>query len=407
MPTFNYTAINDEVGTVAGTVSAESPRQARDELRGRGLMVEAIRLKHQPSVKPWQFWKRRGRFESQLSPVIRELATLLSAAIPLSDALVTVTSDLQGSLHDSLTLVSERVAAGSSLAEAMREQPYFYDELTIQMIEVGENAGNLDGVLDQLADFRERYQQFKDRVITALFYPVVVLSMGLGVSIFLMTFVVPMLLDNLLEAGQSIPWPTRILRGMSNTLRSHGILLASITIASFTTFVLLIQTEKGKTAWHRFLLRMPLLGGLMLKQELARMALILSTLMESGIVFVQSLEIATRSVRNRILQQGLETTQEAVQAGHDIGESMQSTNSKFGGIFPPVVVQIFTVGQQTGQLEGMLLRLANDYERQVTRLTTRLITIMEPALIVVLALFVGFILFATMLPILEAGNVLQ
>lgn len=407
MPTFLYRAVDEQMVLAQGTVSAETPRQARDELRARGLVVERIEEKSAPRSSSWIPWQRRGRYDARLAPVIRELATLLSAAIPLSEALTTITSQQRGPLRDSLTQLTDRVLAGAGLAEAMREQPLFYDDLTTQMVEVGENAGNLDVVLDQLADFRERYLLFKDRVITALFYPMIVLSMGMGVSLFLMSFVVPMLLDNLIESGQSIPCPTQLLRWMSNMIRQQGWLLFGGAMISIGSFLALLKTTWGKRWWHSFLLRVPLLGGLIQKQELARMALIVSTLMESGIVFVQALEIATRSVKNRVLQEALQKTERAVQAGHDIGEAMTEATKSHPDLFPPVVIQIFTVGQQTGKLEQMLVRLSTDYERQVTSLTTRLTTILEPILIVLLAVFVGFILFATMLPILEAGNVLQ
>lgn len=407
MPVYAYRAVDEQMAPARGAVTAETPRQARDQLRERGLTVESLTTKAAPRDDGWLPWQRRGRYDARMVPVIRELATLLSAAIPLSEALQTAASQQKGPLGESLGRLTERVSGGVGLAEAMREQPLFYDDLTVQMVEVGENAGNLDVVLDQLADFRERYVQFKDRVVTALFYPLVVLAMGLGVSLFLMTFVVPMLLDNLLSAGQSIPWPTRVLRAMSDALRQHGVWLVGLGAIGVMSFLAAIQTKGGKRLWHALLLKTPLLGGIVQKQELARAALILGTLLESGIVFLQALEIATRAVRNRVLADAFGRVQATVQAGADIGEAMEEAIRETPGLFPPLVVQIFSVGQKTGRLEPMLARLATDYERQVTSLTTRLTTLLEPALIVALAVFVGFILFATMLPILEAGNVLQ
>lgn len=399
MPVYAYRAIDAVLAPVRGTVSAETPRQARDELRSRGLAVE--QLSAAKSARTLRFWQRRGRFKARLVPIIRELATLLSAAIPLADALNTIVRQQRGAFGIALAQLRDKVSAGTSLAEAMREQPAVFDALTIHMVEVGENAGNLDVVLDQLAEFRERYVQFKDRVITALFYPLVVLGMGLSVSLFLMTFVVPMLLDNLLEAGQAIPLPTRILKAGSDLLRGHGLLLILGATGLIVGWLAALRTTRGRKLWHTVLLKAPLFGNLVRKQEIARASLILSTLMESGIVFLHALEIATRAVKNVVLQQCFLAIHDQVKAGRDIGEAMERTTA-----FPPLVVQIFAVGQQTGKLETMLARLSTDYERQVSSLSLRLATIMEPVLIVLLALFVGFILFATMLPILEAGNVL-
>lgn len=400
MPVYAYKAIDTGLSGVRGAIAADTPRQAREQLRQRGLSVEELRERSAGSRQ--MSWLRRSRrFESRLVPVIRELATLLSASIPLVDALRTVSSQQRGAFGTSLTIVCDRVSAGQSLAEAMREQAHVYDPLTIQMVDVGENAGTLDVVLDQLAEFRERYLQFKDRVLTALFYPMFVLGMSLIVILFLMTFVVPMLLDNLVEAGQQIPWPTRVLKGTSDLLRGYGLVMALAGIGLVAGVATLVRTKAGRQLWHRLLLKLPLFGKLSEKQELARASLIIATLMESGIVFLEALTIASRAVRNVVLQDSLSHVHDRVQTGGDIGEAMQET-----GVFPPTVVQVFSVGQQTGKLESMLNRLATDYDRQVTSLSARLASILEPVMIVFLAMFVGFILYATMLPILEAGNVL-
>src|SRR5690606_20609429 len=204
-----------------------------------------------------------------------------------------------------------------------REQPQFYDTLTVQMVEVGENAGTLDVVLDHLAEFRERYLQFKDRVLTSLFYPLFVLGLSLLVTLFLMTFVVPMLLDNLLEAGQSIPWPTRILKGASDMVRGYGLLIALGCTSVIVGIGAVLRTSWGRHAWHRTLLRLPLFGKLAEKQELARVSLIVATLMESGIVFLPALAIASKAIKNVLLREALDRVHNEVQTGSEIGEAMQ------------------------------------------------------------------------------------
>ena len=333
--------------------------------------------------------------------MVRELSTLLAAGIPLLDAVDSITQQQTGAFQNGLLILRDRIAAGASLAEAMRDQPQAFDELTIHMVEVGENSGTLDAVLDQLANFSERYQQLKDRVTNALFYPVVVFVLSCGVAVFLMTVVVPMLLDNLLEADKPIPWPTKILKTASDFVRGHGLLLFGG--AAITTIGLLaaLRTDRGRRKWHALLLKLPLIGQLARKQELARLSLVTATLLKSGIVLVQALEIAARSLKNVILRDAANAAREAIQTGREIGPALEST-----GEFPPTVVQIFTVGQQSGKIEEMLERLADNYDRQASTMAMRLATLLEPVLIVGLAMLVGFILFATVLPILEAGNVL-
>jgi type II secretory pathway component PulF len=283
----------------------------------------------------------------------------------------------------------------------MREQPDVFDKLCIQMVDVGENSGTLDVVLEQLSSFAERSLEFKDRVTSALLYPVLVLVMSMGVGMFLMTIVVPMLLDNLLDAGRPLPLPTRVLKSLSDGVRYHGWWIGLVAMIAVFAIIAVLRTDRGKLLSHRLLLRLPLVGSMARKQEIARVAMIVSTLMKSGIVFLQAIETAARSTKNVVIGRALLSGRDAVLAGRDIGEALAPT-----GVFPPMVIQIFTVGQQSGKLEEMLDRLAATYERQVNSSATRLAAALEPILIVFLSLFVGFILFATILPILEAGNVL-
>jgi len=398
---FTYQAMNSSASDVRGTIMADSAREAREKLRAQGLIVEAVQPQAEAGVKRVRFFNRPGRHAAQLSLAVRDLATLLATGIGLVDALDTLCAQYKGRFQTSLMSLRERVASGSSLSEAMAEEPGVYDELTVQMVRVGENAGTLDVVLDRLADFRERYLQFKDRITTALMYPAIVITLAIGVSIFLMTVVLPMLLENLVESGRPLPWPTRVLKSMSDLATQHG-LWVLVGFGLFVAIIMaLLRTAWGKRLWHRTIFAMPILGPLARKQEIARASIVVSTLMRNGIVFVDSIEIAGRVTKNVLLREALETMRGSVQSGRDIGEALQAT-----GAFPPMVVQIFVVGQQTGQLEEMLERLAVGYERQVASATARLSAALEPILIVLLALFVGFILFATILPILEAGNVL-
>lgn len=401
MAVFAYKASDAASCLVRGTVAADTARQARDELRSRGLTIHDMLLQQAANKRTWSLFRRPGRSAAKLGSAVRELATLLGAGIPLLEALDTLAKQYKGSFGSSLLILRERVAAGSCLAEAMREQPAVYDTLCVQMVDVGENSGTLDTVLEQVASFSERSTQFKDRVTSALMYPALVLLMSMGVGMFLMTIVVPMLLDNLLDAGRPLPWPTRMLKGMSDVLRYQGWWLALVALSAIIGLGAVLRTKRGRFAWHRLVLRTPLLGPMAQKQEIARVAMIVSTLMKSGIVFLQALETAARTTKNGVIGRALLQGRDAVMAGRDIGDALAPT-----GAFPPMVIQIFAVGQQSGKLEEMLDRLSETYERQVNSLATRLAAALEPVLIVFLSIFVGFILFATILPILEAGNVL-
>lgn len=402
MAVYTYRAINARRERVQGTISSESPRQAREQLRDGGLIVQkVVEHRKQPRKKlGWSFIPL-PRDTATTTSSIRELSTLLAVGVPLLESLDTLVAQHRGRYRTCLLLLRESVASGGGLATAMAQQPQVFDALSIQMAEVGENSGTLDVVLGKLAEFKQRALELKDRVVSALLYPAIVLSVAVGVSVFLMTVVVPGLLENLIESGRTLPWPTRILKTCSDILLAHGgwLLLAGIAAALAVTTS--FRTERGKRIWNHALLRIPLIGTMSQKQELAKTSLIISTLMNSGIEFLQALEIAKRTTSSPLLRDALQRCEQQVGAGQDIGEALAESS-----YIPPMVVHIFTVGQTSGQLEQMLERLSEDYDRQVASMAGRLSSVLEPILILVLAVFVGFILFATMLPILEAGNVL-
>jgi len=397
MPVFAYRVLDRRHTALTGTISADSPRQARDKLRARGLLVEEVRPQQSPrrSAVGWLLRRRgpaSGYHAARMATMLRELATLLSVGVDLPQALHTLARQHRGHFQASILLLSDRIAGGAGLAEAMGEQAGVFDELTVRMVEVGENTGNLEQVLDQLADFQERSLQLKDRVIGALLYPAVVFATALGVTVFLMTVVVPMLLTNLVEAGRTLPWPTRVLKGLSDFLLAHGLLLLAGGVGLAIAVLLLLRTAGGRRVWHRLLLRLPLIGSLARRQAIARLAATIATLMRSGIVYLRAAEIAAGTSGNCVFREALLESSREVTAGRDIGGALEQT-----GVFPPVVVHVFSVGQASGRLEDMLDRLAATYDRQVNSLCNRLASVLEPILILVLAVFVGFILFATLL----------
>jgi len=401
MAVFTYEALDRRRARLEGTIAADSPRQARDSLRARGLVVCDLRPRHAERRRWWVPSFGSRNHASRLASTAGELSTLLSVGVPLVESLETLSLQHRGTFKTALLLVKDRVAAGAGLAEAIAEHPDVFDELTVRMVEVGENAGNLEEVLQQLADFKDRALELKDRVIGALLYPTIVFAASLAVTLFLMTVVVPMLLTNLLEAGRQLPWPTRVLKTASDLLVRQGWLLGIVAVLGVFFIAALLRTDRGRRVWHRLLLKAPVIGTMAQKQALSRISMVLATLLRSGIVYLKAAEIAARATKNVVYREALLRSSEEVSAGLDIGPALDRT-----GAFPPLVVHVFTVGQAAGRLEEMLDRLAKSYDRQVASLSARLASVLEPVLILVLAVFVGFILFATLLPILEAGNVL-
>ena len=324
MPVFSYKAIDHADVAVAGVVSGDSARQVRDQLRAQGLVVQELREQNASDARTHSKAGDAGKvgvgssrgidgvagnksdlhrsvlpsfenYQAKIAEMTGELSTLLSVGVPLLEAIDTINKHTTRRFKTALMLVRDQVEAGSSVAEAMARQPKIFDSLTVNMVEVGENAGNLDVVLRRLADFKLQSQQFKDRVMTALTYPAIVFFVAIGVSLFLMTFVVPMLLSNLEEAGKALPWPTVILKFFSDLLLQYWPALAGISCTGMVVFVLAIRTDWGKRLWYRILLKVPVIGKIALKQEIARVCMVISTLLGSGIVFLKALEIASDS----------------------------------------------------------------------------------------------------------------
>ena len=401
MPVFMYKANDPAAAERSGTIAADTPRQARDLLRERGLVVRHVEAAAGGlSAGPHRRTARGMRH--QVTTFVREISTLISVGVPLLEALETIAQQHKGRFQTVILLLRDRVAAGASLGQAMREHPAVFDELAVNITEVGEDAGTLDASLARLAEFRERSQQLKSRVATALIYPAIVLAMSVLSSVFLMTFVVPRILQPLIEQGQPLPFPTRVVKTMSDFLLSWWWLAAACLFAAFLAFGAFVRSTTGRRRWHRFTLSLPLIGDLIRKQSIVRISVVLGTLLRSGIVFVRALQIAQRTTANLVLRDALAACEKAITAGGDIGDAVRRT-----GAFPPMVVQIFAVGQQSGRLEEMLDKLAETYDQQVNTAAQRLTAVLEPLLIILLAVVVLFIILATVLPILEAGNVLQ
>lgn len=404
MPVFNYRTTDSSGSLVKGTIATNSPQEAREQLRDKGLQVLELEVRSTSGSSNQAFSGlfNRNRFTQEVASSVSDLGTLLSVGVPLLESLDTLILQFEGKFRNVLVHLRDDVSAGLSLAEAMQNQPRVFDSIGISMVEVGENTGNLDGVLTQLGEFKSRSLEFKNRVLSAMLYPMIVFGVAIMVMVFLMVFVVPMLLDNLVDAGKELPWPTQVLKYGSEILVAHWWWMGIMVGLGIISLIAYTRTKKGNRVLAKFMLRIPIIGDLGRKQEISRVSMVIATLTGSGVDFLRALEIASRTTKNQILRETLMDCHRRIKSGRDIGDAMGDQQ-----FLPPMVGQIFTVGQKSGRLEEMLLRLAEDYDRQVRTAANRLQSVLEPILIVGLAVFVGFILFATLLPIMEAGNVLS
>lgn len=408
MAVFTYKALEADATPTRGVVVADTPRAARDQLRERGLTIQD--LDDSATTRPTRLGSLLSARGSKAgsAPVlalVRELATLLAVGVPLLEAMDTILKQHRGRgwprLRKVLLQMRDDVASGQSLADAMGQHPVYFDTYAVSIVRVGENAGTLDTALRRLAAFKQRTAQLRGKLATAMIYPAIVLVMAAAVSIFLMSFVVPRLLEGLLEASRPVPTVTAMVKALSDLLVHRWWLLAGIGAALVAAATALLRTRWGRWHYDRLLLRVPILGDLIRKQAVARLAVVIAELMRSGIEFVTALGIARDTTSNVVIRDALTKAEQAVGAGCDIAEALEDTAA-----FGPVVLQVFSVGQQSGRLEEMLDELAVEYDQQVTTATARLTAVLEPLLILIMVVVVGVIAFATVLPMLEAGQVL-
>jgi len=365
MAVFAYKALEADTTATRGTVIADTARQARDQLRARGLTIQDLaslevtqKLK---GLRRYLVVARRRAAATLVTTFVRELATLLAVGIPLLEAIDTIGKQHQGHRSSKgrswglrefrgnfrgrgffrrLLQLRDHVAGGMSLAEAMRQQPQLFDDYCVAITEVGQNAGNLDVALKRLATFRLKAATFRGRIATALLYPAIVLTMALGVSIFLMTFVVPRLLEGLIQAGRPVPGVTRAVKATSDFLLHDWWLLLLVVAVLMLAVTVTLRTFRGRWAWDSFVLRVPILGEVLRKQAVGRIATIIAEMMRSGIEFLRALEIAHNTTGNLVFRDALQKCETAVTSGREIAEALADTHA-----FAPVVVQVFSVGQ--------------------------------------------------------------
>jgi type II secretory pathway component PulF len=399
MAVFEYKAIDLDSSATGGTIVADSPSQARELLRAGGLTVtRVLPLRQKRLLLPG---RKSPRSQREVLAFVRELATLLRAGIPLLSALDTLSQQRGRHFGAMVQDLADKVTAGVNLGDAMSAHKEYFDDLCVSIVAVGENTGSLDAALQRLADYKEKSAGLSNRLTTALIYPAIVLALGLAVAVFLMSYVVPNLLTALNQAGRELPAVTRAVKSISDLLRGWWWLLLIAAAAVAVGVRALLATDRGRLASDRLILRLPLIGPLARKENTSRLAVMLAALLRSGLPFVEALQIARGTTRNRVFRSALSDYQEAVIAGADVAAPLEKS-----GVFAPMVVQMLAVGQKSGQLEEMLEQLAQAYDQQVATATSRLTAVAEPLLIVLMAILVGFIAFATILPILELSNVL-
>lgn len=399
MPLYDYTALDAQGRQQRGVIEAAGQKAASRKLREQGLFPTRMAAATQGKETGRRVLLRRVD-ATQLGVATRQLSTMLSAGMPLDEALATVAEQQeQPLLKTALTRVREDILQGSALHMALQAHPRIFPSIYTHMVQVGEASGTLDKVLLQLAEFMDDQARFNAQLKAAMTYPLLMFLVGSGVLMFLMTFVVPKITRMLEDLDQALPLPTLWLMGLSGFLAAYWWLLLILLVLLFWFARRVIASDKGRLWYDQQKFRLPLLGQFGLQSSTARFARTMATLLRSGVPLLTALEIVQGLLGNSYLQQALETVREKVTEGAGLAEPLRQA-----GVFPQMLPQMAAVGERSGELEGMLLKVAEIYEHQVQTKLSAMMALLEPLMILFMGTVVGFIVLAILLPIFQASQ---
>jgi general secretion pathway protein F len=403
MPVFEYKAIDSENKQKRGLVDADTPRDARVKLKREKLYVTDLRERRRRGAGPIRLrgitgvdTVNKARSE-QVAAVTRQMASLLQAGIPLAEGLRMVIEQAPDKkIETAFRDIREKVTQGMPFGDAVLQHPAYFTELYSNMVKAGESSGALDKVLGRLATFLQTQTRLKNKVGAALIYPMVMVCVGVVVVALLMTLVVPKVTKLIEGQGKKLPLPTQVLVAASHFLVNNWLLIMIGAILLLIAFQAFVNSDRGRLVWDRFKLSLPVFGDLMRKQSMARFSVTLATLLRSGLPALQAIAVTRNVLDNKILQNALQQVHDHVLEGADI-----STPMKMSGAFPPTVAYMVGVGEQAGNLEEMLERIAVTYDEEVDLATQKLTAVIEPLIIVALAAIVAGIVIAIVMPLLQ------
>jgi general secretion pathway protein F len=400
MPSFRFEAA-DEAGRIEqGLIEADSARAARTSLRARGLIPLAIDDVARRSTTGWQ---RRRFSESELALATRQLASLLAARLPLANALAaTVEGAENPAVREVFAAVRSDVVAGHRLADALAQFPREFSEVYRATVAAGEETGDLAQVMERLAAYIEERQALRGKVLAAFVYPAVVTTVALAIVLFLMTYVVPQVVEVFRQSRQALPWPTRLMLVLSETLRVAGVwILLGLVAIAFAARRLLARPAV-KASWDAFALRLPFVGRMLRAINTARFASTLAILTAAGVPLLRALEAARATITNVLLASAVSDAIASVREGASLARALGGSK-----VFPPVLIHLAASGEATGELPAMLDRAANNLSREVERRAMLLTTLLDPLLILAMGAVVLGIVLAVLMPIIEINQLVR
>ncbi len=393
MPVYNYKAINQSGKAVQGVIDAESPKSATEKLKREGVYLSSLNEAKESSSRSLNPFK--GIKISELAVTTRQFSTLISAGLPLEASLSALSEQTEDArLGQVLAEVRERVSEGSSLANALGEHKNVFSDLYINIVRAGEASGTLDIVLLRLADFLETQAALTSKVRGALIYPMFMFFIGGGVLFFTMTYVIPRIAKLFEESSSSLPLMTLILIKISDFLNNYILFILLFIVILVFAALRFNKTEKGQMFFDRLMLKVPVFGKLTSMVVISRFTRTLGTLLSSGIPLLDALEIGEAVMGNKVYGKTLQEVRISVREGASLAQPLKES-----GVFPPLVTRMIAVGEQTGEMEAMLSKVADIYDQQVETMVSTLTSLLEPVMSVIIGAVMAFIVFAVLMPI--------
>jgi type IV pilus assembly protein PilC len=401
MPIYKWAGKTYKGEIRSGELSAKNRDELIYSLRKQGILPTNVsELKQPKTITP----KRRKVSARDLVVFTRQFATMFTAGIPIVQGLDILSKQSDNKVLGAiLSQVKADVETGTTLADALKKHPKIFDDLYINLVAAGEAGGVLDSVLMRLAGYIEKSMKLKKKIKGAMIYPSIVIAVAVLVVTIIMVFVIPIFSKIFTEMGVALPLPTRSVIWMSNFIAGSG---GAIIFMSFIGSIILIRqyrkTESGKKNIDRILLQMPVIGDLLRKAAVARFTRTLGTLIGSGVPILEGLEICAKSSGNKVVEDVVLEAKKDVASGKTVAESVSKSD-----IFPSMVIQMINVGESTGALDDMLLKIADFYDDEVDNSVTNLTTMLEPMMMVFLGTTIGYIVIALYLPIFKMGEVVS
>ncbi|MEA3468477.1 MAG: type II secretion system inner membrane protein GspF [Thermodesulfobacteriota bacterium] len=405
MPVYEYKALDRGGKSCKGLIDADSESNARSKLRSSGKYPVSMRESlSKSSKKPGALGASLfERIKSdEIHIITRQLATLIGAGIPLINALASLIEQSPNpALKRILAQIRDSVNEGSSLTNALSQHPKLFSNIYINMVRSGEASGSLDIVLERLADFGENQKALQAKLKAALVYPVFMAVIGTGILVFLISYIVPNITRVFIDMERVLPLPTRMLIFASDGVRHYWWLGLLLIIGIIVLVRLFLAREYGRRVWDRIKLSFPITGSVNRKIILSRFASTLGSLLNSGVPLIASLQIVSSLVNNRLIGEVIEEAIEKITKGKSMSSALESSVW-----FPPLFLQMIGVGEQSGQLEAMLDKVAKAYEREVESAIMGMTALIEPIMISAMGAAVGFVVLSILLPIFEMNQMI-